>query len=222
MKNRTFMVGLGVGLILGALLLQIMLIGQGNESSQLLTKPQVQQAAERLGMKVYDGNEQVLTAEEWEAKAKEERQKKEKDEAETKSPAEPAAPSSTKTPAATSPTKTPAAPESTSTPKSPAAPGNTEAAGKPATPKVTPPESSKATGPKKPEQIPFKISSGDNLTKVAEGLKGAGIISDKSAFIQNAVESKANYSLQTGNYIFKPGESLSSIISKITSKPSGK
>ncbi|WP_433943306.1 hypothetical protein [Paenibacillus sp. SN-8-1] len=211
MKNRTFMIGLGVGLILGALLLQIMLIGQGNESSQLLTKQQVQQAAERLGMKVYEGTEQVLTAQEWEAKAKEESQKK--DQAKTETPAEPKAPSST---------KTPAAPESTSSPKSPAAPDRTNSASKPSAPQVSTPETSKTSEPKKPEQISFKISSGENLTKVAEGLKSAGIISDKSAFIQTAIDSKANYSLQTGTYTFKPGESLSSIISKITSKPSGK
>ncbi|MNS26281.1 YceG-like family protein [compost metagenome] len=211
MKNRTFMVGLGAGLILGALLLQIMLIGQGNESSQLLTKQQVQEAAERLGMKVYEGTEQVLTAQEWEAKAKVEGQKK--DQAKTKSPAEPKTPSST---------KTPAAPESTSSPKSPAAPDKTDSTNTPSTPQVSTPQASKTTEPKKPEQIPFKISSGDNLTKVADGLKSAGVISDKSAFIQTAVDSKANYSLQTGTYTFKPGESLPSIISKITSKPSGK
>lgn len=207
MKNRTFMVGLGVGLILGALLLQIMLIGKGN----LLTRQQVQEAAERLGLKVYDGAEQVLTAQEWEAKAKEEKQKKEG--AQTQTPIDPNPPSST---------KTPAAPNSTSSPKTPTAPDKSASTNTPSTPVVNTPKTSKTAQPNKPEQIPFKISTGDNLTKVAEGLKSAGIISDKSAFIQTAVDSKANYSLQTGSYTFKPGESLPSIISKITSKPSGK
>ncbi|RUT29740.1 hypothetical protein EJP77_13020 [Paenibacillus zeisoli] len=211
MKNRTFMVGLGVGLILGALLLQIMLIGQGNEATQLLTKQQVQEAAERLGMKVYAGTEQVLTQQEWEAKTKEESQKK--DQTETNTPTDPKTPSSS---------KTPAAPESTSSPKTPADPDKTDSASTPSTPKVNIPKTTKAAEPSKPEQIPFKISSGDNLSKVADGLKSAGVISDKSAFIQTAIDSKANYSLQTGSYTFKPGESLSSIISKITSKPFGK
>ncbi|GIP21455.1 endolytic transglycosylase MltG [Paenibacillus sp. J22TS3] len=211
MKNRTFLLGLGVGLIAGALLLQIMLIGQGTASSQLLTAQQVKEAAQRFNLKVYDEAEKVYTAQEWEAKPKEAKPG-EQTSPETKKPVEPKAPSST---------TDPAKPDSASAPKEPAAPdGVDKSSTAPDTPKTTTPKQTEA--PKKPETISFKISSGDTLSKVADNLKKSGIIDDKSAFIQKAVDKKSNYRLQTGTYSFEEGESAASIISKITSKPSGK
>lgn len=49
-KNRSFLFGLGTGLITGALLLQLMISG----GAAPLTKEQVLQGAEKLNMKVID------------------------------------------------------------------------------------------------------------------------------------------------------------------------
>lgn len=216
MKNRTFLLGLGVGLIAGALLLQIMLIGQGTAGSQLVTKQQVKEAAARLDLKVVEGSDQLLTAQEWEAKSKEADPTQPSKQSESKSPDTPKTPAST-----TKPTE----PQSATEPQQPAKPSEADkssAASSPDAPGVTTPQTHKPDAPKKPETVTYKISSGDTLSKVADGLKSAGVISDKSAFIKKAVDQKSNYSLQTGTYSFDQGESIVSIITKITSKPSGK
>ncbi|MED4957119.1 hypothetical protein P9747_20680, partial [Paenibacillus macerans] len=66
-KNRHFMLGLGCGLIAGALLLQLMILGQGG--GKLYTAEQVKQAAEQLGLKVVAADEELLTEEQWQEKA---------------------------------------------------------------------------------------------------------------------------------------------------------
>lgn len=65
-RNRNFMIGLGIGLIAGALLLQLMLIGQGS-SSKLRTKEDVERAAALLNLKVVEQDAVLLTEEEWRA-----------------------------------------------------------------------------------------------------------------------------------------------------------
>ncbi|MGV2788477.1 hypothetical protein GNF98_22960, partial [Clostridium perfringens] len=69
-KNRTFMMGLGSGLVIGAVLLQLMWIGQGTAASetQELTKEQLMAAAEALDMQVVEGSDELMTAEQWEEK----------------------------------------------------------------------------------------------------------------------------------------------------------
>ncbi|MDU4698679.1 MAG: hypothetical protein E6Y08_22940, partial [Paenibacillus sp.] len=64
MKNRQFMLGLGCGLIAGALLLQLMLIGQGG-NKELYTKEQIERAAVLAGLKVVEADQELLTEEEW-------------------------------------------------------------------------------------------------------------------------------------------------------------
>ncbi|WP_068786023.1 hypothetical protein [Paenibacillus phocaensis] len=64
MKNRQFMLGLGCGLIAGALLLQLMLIGQGG-NKELHTKEQIERAAILAGLKVVEVDQELLTEEEW-------------------------------------------------------------------------------------------------------------------------------------------------------------
>lgn len=61
------MLGLGIGLIIGALLLQIMMIGQGSYKA-LTTVKEVQQAAAELNLKVVDNKVELLTEDEWRAK----------------------------------------------------------------------------------------------------------------------------------------------------------
>ncbi|AZK47766.1 hypothetical protein [Paenibacillus lentus] len=218
-RNRHFMLGLGVGLIIGAFLLQIMNIGQGQQS-KIITVEQVQQAAEKLNLKVVGEDEQLLTEEEWEAKL-EQKAEEESAAGEKDQPMQPEAP------------------ESPSTPQEPQSDGG-KTSDQPSTSKSeavvpTAPKQPEATVPKaaesteaavvdKPEPVTvkYKIAYGDSLTAVADGLKQAGIISSSEAFIKEASKRGINTKIRTGTYSFQIGEKYSSIITKITAKPSGK
>ncbi|MCM3782931.1 hypothetical protein M3231_08080 [Neobacillus mesonae] len=70
-RNRSFLFGLGSGIVVGALILQLALIGQGQagvnntEDPSSLTREQLEEAADELQLKVYDAATEVMTEEEW-------------------------------------------------------------------------------------------------------------------------------------------------------------
>lgn len=215
-KNRYFMLGLGIGLIIGAFLLQIMNIGQGQQNKPV-TVEQVQQAAEKLNLKVVGEDEQLLTEAEWKAKMEE----KAEDASASDEPTQPIKPE---------------APESPAVPKEPQSDSG-KASDLPSTskseaPAPTAPEQPATTAPKtaestvinepEPVTVKYKIAYGDSLTAVADGLKQAGVISSSEAFIKEASKRGINTKIRTGTYSFQMGEKYSSIITKITAKPSGK
>lgn len=198
-KNRHFMMGLGVGLIVGALLLQLMLIGQEG-SGKLWTKEQVEQAAELLNLKVVEHDDELLTKEEWEAQSGQatgldEALKLESKDKKGNAPKDPKAPSLPDTPATTD--------DGTK---------DTAKATSPETPKTDAPEE-----PKKPEaaEVQYKISYGNTLTNVADGLHKKGVIANKNEFIKQAKARKINSKIRTGTYSFQVGEDYDSIIDKI-------
>lgn len=206
-KNRYFMLGLGVGLIIGALLLQIMMIGQG-QPRNLSTIEQVQQAAAELNLKVVKNTEELLTEDEWKAKSQDAVLSDEEDgkAATTLDPNEPATPESPLTP------DTPQEPE-----------GKTDSnASKADEQKTNSPDSPKSPDQPEPAVVEYRIRSGATLSNVASGLKKAGVISDESAFIKKASAKGVNRKLQVGTYKFTVGEDFDSIISKITLKSAGK
>lgn len=202
-KNRHFMLGLGFGLIIGALLLQLMMIGQRTVGG-LYTKEEVQKAATRIGLKVVETDQELLTKEEWQAK--------EKDGSGGQSGAEP---KETENPSTPSDPKKPATPVK---PTQPSSKGSKPAA------KAEPSGASTPTAPEKPKatSVEYKIAYGSTLAGVAEGLYESGVIKDKDAFLQEAKSKKINYKVRTGTYSFKVGEEFSSIISKISPKGSNK
>ncbi|MGZ7444436.1 hypothetical protein [Paenibacillus sp. TH7-28] len=198
-KNRHFMLGLGCGLIAGALLLQLMIFGQGG--GKLYTAEQVKQAAEQLGLKVVAADEELLTEEQWQEKAG----NSQEDGGEG---AEPEVPASTKAPDA---------------PKAPAVPAKpSPAENKPAASA----EAEKPQTPAKPAKpavsVEYKIAYGSTLAGVAEGLYKAGVITDKEAFLKAAKAKKINNKIRTGTYTFSESEDYDSIIAKISPKASGK
>ncbi|RRJ65384.1 hypothetical protein EHV15_22555 [Paenibacillus oralis] len=199
-KNRYFMLGLGCGLIAGALLLQLMILGQGG--GKLYTADQVQQAAEQLGLKVVDAHEELLTEEQWQEKAGNGQE-------DAGAGAEPDVPASPRNPKA---------------PEAPAAPAKRDPAeNKPA----ANPEAAKPQTPAKPAKpaavsVEYKIAYGSTLAGVAEGLYKAGVITDKEAFLKAAKAKKINNKIRTGTYAFTEGEDYDSIIAKISPKASGK
>lgn len=201
-KNRSFMIGLGSGLLVGALLLQLMNAGTGAsvvpQASEVVkpTKEQLQEQAEALGLKLVEADDKRMTEEEWK------RQMMDKS-------AKPQG----------SPVKAPEAgqkAEAPKTPEKPAAPAS-KASGQPAA-------NAAADGinkPKTPEAplISVKIASGSNLTDVADKLKKSGVISDAAAFVETGRGLKMSTKIRSGTYEFAKGEDFDSIIAKITTKP---
>ncbi|MEF2965183.1 hypothetical protein V3851_05000 [Paenibacillus sp. M1] len=189
-RNRQFMLGLGSGLIAGALLLQVMMIGQG-QGSGLQTKKQVEQAAASLNLKVVESDQELLTEEEWRAKTEEGQAEAGQEAEQTDIPV----------------------PDTPDTPAEPQAP---EALDKPGVDAV--PETAAPPEPTEPKQasVEYKIAYGSTLTAVAEGLFQSGVISDKDAFLQEAKKRKINSKVRTGTFTFQVGEDYDSIIAKIS------
>lgn len=199
-RNRTFMMGLGIGLVLGAILLQLMIIGKGkqaqDEAATELTKEQLIAAAEAMNLQVVErpGDEGA------------EREQGEEDAAVSTSDEE----------AQGEAPVSPPEPEQPKTPQQPEQPDQVQAESTQADEQVSAP-----TEPEPPVQEPIKlvVPEGSYLSDVAEALTKAGIIDDKEGFIARATSRKINRKIQTGTYSFKPGEDFDTIITLLT-KPS--
>ena len=191
MKNRHFMFGLGCGLIIGALLLQLMLIGQ-NMGGQLHTKEQIEQAAERAGLRVSELNEELLTEEQWQERTNQDvlaPEDQEQDHPET-----------------------PASPEMNQ-PTDPEPPQQPEVRGEDSVGDEGQQAANQAGA-----EVEYKIAGGTTLEGVANGLLQAGVIADKDEFVKAAVAKKINYKVRAGTYKFYVGEEFDSIIKKISKR----
>lgn len=211
-KNRHFMTGLGIGLIAGALLLQIMMVGQG-KSSDLWTKQQIIDAAAKLDLKVVDNGATLLTEEEWKLKSEESVNNEGMEETsvtdsinesikQTEAPNTPVEPN---TPESAQPSKVTAD-------VSNEAPSNASSAENPSVPEAPAVEPQKVS-------VEYKVVYGTTLTGLAEGLHKAGVISDEDDFIKKANAKKVTTKIRTGTYYFNIGEDYTSIIAKLTAKP---
>jgi hypothetical protein len=212
-KNRSFMLGMGTGLITGALLLQLAMIGQGQSQQTSadptsLTREQLEEAAAGLNLQISDSSDPKMTEEEWRNKVIKEGNKtpaapKKADPA--KNPSTPKTPVSSTPSAASKPPASGAKPQS---PNKPQSQGSSVTAA-PDTPKQ----------PATP-QVQYSIVSGSNLRSVASGLEQAGVVVDANAFEAAAQAKKINTKIRTGTYQFAKGEDFGSIITKITKKSS--
>lgn len=202
-KNRSFMIGLGSGLLVGALLLQLMNVGADQQdlhqtvSVGKLTKEQLQEQAEDMNLKVVDAEDQRMTEEEWKQQMVDKSSKPQGN--------------GVKAPEAGKKAEAPQTPEQ---PASPGSKANNE------TPKSEVPAVSKRPEAPATPSVSVKIASGSNLTDVADKLKKSGIISDTASFVQKGRSQKMSTKIQSGTFEFTPGEDFSSIIAKITTKPS--
>lgn len=190
-RNRSFMIGLGVGLIVGALLLQLMLLGQGS-FNKLQTREEVERAAALLDLKVVGEHEELMTQEEWKAQEQ---------------------PDSAVEPEGDVPTSSsPDSPESPDSPSSPSLEnGNDEASSGDGEFDFL--EDLSAQGS---SYIEYRITAGTSLSGVADGLLRAGVISDKDGFLEQAKAKKINYTVRAGTYQFIAGEDYASIIKKLS------
>lgn len=197
-KNRTFMMGVGTGLVVGAVLLQLMWIGQGSTAlvTQSLTKEELAAAAEALDLQVVERTDELMTEEQWEEK---------------KLTGNEGSESADIDPAPQPDSKKPEVPQQPKQPDTDSDKQESPQVNQPAEPK---------TPAKAKTSIEVRIPAGNNLSDVATSLLSAGVIEDKQAFINKATEKKINRTIQSGTYSFTAGESYNSIITKITAKPS--
>lgn len=211
-KNRSFLFGLGSGLIAGALLLQLMISG----GAAPLTKDQVLQGAARFNLTVTDEASEPPV---------DETQKDIVDPngdsvgATTESP-DVTTPSEPVIAASPSPVVSPEEPDSTDKANSPAEPAepSAPAKGDVEKPKVSSPPS--AAVPKVQEVtqnqlITVHIPNGSTLNETANILADAGAIKDKNLFLKTAKERKINTIIQYGTYSFDDDEKIDSIIDKL-------
>lgn len=203
MKNRSFLFGLGTGLILGALLLQLMISG----GAAPLSREQLAQEAAKLGLTVSEAaaspspEDSVATPQPADAAAEA-----------SPPPAAPSAPAEAVSPSPAASPGTAADPQAASTPVAPTAAAAAEAE----PPAVSPaPSAAAPAAPVASKNISVRIPSGANLNQTANLLSAAGVVKDREQFLAAAKERKINKVIQYGKYSFKAGESFDSIIDQL-------
>ncbi|WP_145329796.1 endolytic transglycosylase MltG [Paenibacillus xylanexedens] len=195
MDKRSLWIGIGSGMITGAILLQLATVGQKALSDSNLepvqrdnwTKEQLETAAKSLDMKLVGTQDELYTEAEWVSKKKQESSQMQGKSAEK--------------------------PEQTTSAAQPTEPKQ---------PQTDQPKTNTPVTPTKPNgpAVTFKVRSGNSLVMVAENLKEAGIVDDAQAFIKAGKSQGINKKIQVGTYSLEKGESFKSIIAKITKEPS--
>ncbi|WP_310829069.1 hypothetical protein [Paenibacillus pedocola] len=202
-KNRSFMFGLGTGLIAGALLLQLMISGGAAPS---LTKEELAQQAAKLNLTLTDPAADPQASPEPAAQA-----------------ADPAGQTDDKdTTVASDAASTPSpVPSAAASPEAAVQPSAAAAPTEPAVPSE--PIQSAGTAPEAPATpqaavsgvVAVRIPAGSTLTETAQLLTKAGVIKEQTEFLQTAISRKINAKIQYGSYNFTKGESVNSIIEKL-------
>ncbi|MNZ35483.1 YceG-like family protein [compost metagenome] len=211
MKNRSFLFGLGTGLIAGALLLQLMISG----GAAPLTKEQVIQGAEKLNLKVIDESTEPPSDE----SALEDAVQGQKTDGVNEGSTDNVAPSEPAVAASPAPVVSPTVsdnPNKVVPPKEPSTPkeGTIEKPEVTTAPSAVAPDKPKATAN---AGVVVRIPSGSTLTKTADILEKAEVIKDKASFLKAANQRQINTKIQSGSYTFNKDESLDSILEKLIS-----
>ncbi|WP_322903957.1 hypothetical protein [Paenibacillus campi] len=229
-KNRAFMIGIGIGIMIGAVLLQLVNIGKGETmlGGMQLTPEQIQQAAQAQNMQVYTADQKVYTREQWEALAKQEAEKKTQSQNSQQSQQQ----STTTEPESTEPEQ-PESPEqpnvsnssnagttSSTTNKAQASSGTVSSPAEPTTKATSTPQTPTTSTTKTAASKSFTVNRGELLKDVAYNLKKQGIIASQTEFIKRASQLKVNKILQVGSYRFSPGEDYDQILNALTEKSS--
>lgn len=211
-KNRSFLFGLGSGLIAGALLLQLMISG----GAAPLTKEQILQGAARLNLTVSDSVTEPPSDETQNNSV----DKGNDGEEVTDENTEAIVPSEPISAASPSPAASPEVPVTTNKTSSPTKPKQPS---KPANEEVEKPEvttAPSAVAPKVQEvtqngKYSVHIPNGSTLNETANILAKAGAIKDKDLFLKTAKGRKINTIIQSGSYSFDEDEKIDSIIDKL-------
>lgn len=197
-KNRTFLIGLGAGLILGSLLLQIMTMGN---SVQTFTKERLQQEAEKLDLKLVPTDEPLYTQEQLDLQLKQHEEK-----LKAVPPTQPQPQSQT---TIQPQSLNDANAQEHGSVKGDASPANET--------KST--DTSKQSASTEPKLVKLKISPGMNLKKVSEELERLGLVKNAESFIKYGTKNKINTKIRSGQYDLHADASMGEIVKIITTKP---
>ncbi len=227
-KNRSLMIGIGIGIILGAVLLQLVNIGKGQTmlSGAQLTPEQIQQAAQAQNMQVYTADQKVYTKEQWQELVKQEEEKKKqsqqsgqqittKEPEETKQPTSPESPEQPSTSGTKSSTSSSTQSSANGT-QSGSASGTVNTPSQPTTPTTT----TKNTASANTSGNWFTVSSGQMLNDIAFNLKKQGLIKSQGDFINRASQLNVNKKLQVGSYQISSGQSYDDILRTLSGQSS--
>lgn len=212
MKLKYYLRGLGIGMIVTALILGISFSNRQDQTSQIMTDDQIRERAAELGM--VDSSELTLAALQNSAKqptegtAEENTQTQEQNnieaEPETTVPAETQAtvePETTQEPETTAEPE----PEKTAEPEKMAAPETT------AEPEVT-------EAPQRTQTASITIQRGDDSGSASRRLYEAGLVENAKAFDNYLCNNGYSRSINPGTYEIAPGTSEEEIAKIITGK----
>lgn len=199
MKLKYYLRGLGIGMIVTALILGISFSHRQGQETQILTDDQIRERAEQLGM--VDSSELTLAA--LQNSVQQAQENTEKTEASPESETEEAT--------TTSEPEITVAPENTMEPETTAAPENTME------PEATPqPETIAAS--EAAQAVTVTVKKGASSGSVSSRLQEAGLVEDAKTFDNYLCNNGYSRSINPGTYEIVPGTSEEEIAKIITGK----
>lgn len=199
MKLKYYLRGLGIGMIVTALILGISFSHRQGQETQILTDDQIRERAEQLGM--VDSSELTLAALQNSVQQAQENTEK------TEASPEPDTEGTT----TTSEPETTVAPENTTEPETTAAPENT------VEPEATPqPETIAAS--EASQAVTVTVKKGASSGSVSNRLQEAGLVEDAKSFDNYLCNNGYSRSINPGTYEIVPGTSEEEIAKIITGK----
>ena len=199
MKLKYYLRGLGIGMIVTALILGISFSHRQGQETQILTDDQIRERAEQLGM--VDSSELTLAALQNSVQQAQENTEK------TEASPEP----DTEETTTTSEPETTVAPENTAEPETTAAPENT------VEPEATPqPETIAAS--EASQTVTVTVKKGASSGSVSSRLQEAGLVEDAKTFDNYLCNNGYSRSINPGTYEIVPGTSEEEIAKIITGK----
>lgn len=199
MKLKYYLRGLGIGMIVTALILGISFSHRQGQETQILTDDQIRERAEQLGM--VDSSELTLAALQNSVQQAQENTEK------TEASPEP----DTEETTTTSEPETTVAPENTTEPETTAAPENT------VEPEATPqPETIAAS--EASQAVTVTVKKGASSGSVSNRLQEAGLVEDAKTFDNYLCNNGYSRSINPGTYEIVPGTSEEEIAKIITGK----
>lgn len=206
MKLKYYLRGLGIGMIVTALILGISFSNRQDQTSQIMTDDQIRERAAELGM--VDSSELTLAALQNSAKQPTEGTPEETTQTQEQNNTE-AVPETT-VPAETQAT---AEPETTQEPEATAEPEpeKTAAPETTAEPEVT-------EAPQRTQTVSITIQRGDDSGSVSRRLYEAGLVENAKAFDNYLCNNGYSRSINPGTYEIAPGTSEEEIAKIITGK----
>lgn len=199
MKLKYYLRGLGIGMIVTALILGISFSHRQGQETQILTDDQIRERAEQLGM--VDSSELTLAALQNSVQQAQENTEK------TEASPEP----DTEETTTTSEPETTVAPENTTEPETTAAPENT------VEPEATPqPETIAAS--EASQAVTVTVKKGASSGSVSNRLQEAGLVEDAKSFDNYLCNNGYSRSINPGTYEIVPGTSEEEIAKIITGK----